>query len=255
VHTCASCRTDNPIDATFCYRCGNALNAEPRGYYSLISEPVMVRFWTGIDWQGPISKNPKIDVIGYVGSLEAVPIQVVRDENPGNVDGPFEQRSEIPTVQTASKSRFIVEETIGVNNQEAVTSRRKVDAASMATSRQDLQDEGSLEPINSSDSDQLIVRLIKAQNRTTHAIRALVRFLFIQLAALTLAGFFWSLAQDSVDANSCYKYGDNCDPSAPLTFLALATWIVGVIISSRVGWRELEASNVPGENSGDIFRF
>ena len=80
----------------------------------------------------------------------------------------------------------------------------------------------------------LIRENIRASNRTTHAVRAFVRFLFIQLSATTLAGFIFGIAssQDS--------------PNSGLIFLAVVIWLVGVVWSSQAGWSELEKSNVPG---------
>ena len=68
--------------------------------------------------------------------------------------------------------------------------------------------------------------LIHAQNRTTHAVRAFVRFLFIQLTGLTLAAFLW-------------VWGISF-----LQFLAGGVWIVSVIWSSNAGWKELDKSGI-----------
>lgn len=42
--------------------------------------------------------------------------------------------------------------------------------------------------------ESLLEESIRASNRTTHAVRAFVRFLFIQLVAITLAGFVVAFA-------------------------------------------------------------
>ena len=73
--------------------------------------------------------------------------------------------------------------------------------------------------------------LIRAQNRTTHAVRAFVRFLFIQLTGLTIVYFLWNLFVES-------------DGNAFIAFLVLAVWLVTVIWSSAAGWDELRKSNV-----------
>jgi len=74
--------------------------------------------------------------------------------------------------------------------------------------------------------------LIRAQNRTTHAVRAFVRFLFIQLSGITFAVLLWNLSLADEDEN------------AFLQFLAVVVWIVAVIWSSKAGWEELEKSAV-----------
>ncbi len=86
--------------------------------------------------------------------------------------------------------------------------------------------------------------LVRAQNRTTHAVRAFVRFLFIQLSGITFAVLLWNVSLAFVDQQDCLQYGDNCNGNAFLQFLAGVVWIVSVIWSSRAGWEELEKSNV-----------
>ena len=73
--------------------------------------------------------------------------------------------------------------------------------------------------------------LVRAQNRTTHAVRAFVRFLFIQLTGLTIVYFLWNLFVES-------------DGNAFIAFLVLAVWLGTVIWSSAAGWDELSKSNV-----------
>ena len=88
-----------------------------------------------------------------------------------------------------------------------------------------------------------IERLIAAQNRTTHAVRAFVRFLFIQLAGITFTVILWNFSLMFVDEQKCFDYGDYCDGNPFLQFMAVAVLIGTVIWSSRVGWEELEKSN------------
>lgn len=99
-------------------------------------------------------------------------------------------------------------------------------------------------PIESSRGDTTLDDLVRAQNRTTHAVRAFVRFLFIQLTGITLAVFLWNISLAFVDEQACYQYGDNCTGNAFLQFLAGIVWIVAVIWSSSAGWDELNKSNV-----------
>ncbi len=85
--------------------------------------------------------------------------------------------------------------------------------------------------------------LILATNRTTHAVRAFVSFLFIQLAAITLALTVSFLGQVAQDPSEC-SYGI-CPPNDAANFFAGLIWIAGVIWSSNVGWKELAMSRVP----------
>jgi hypothetical protein len=73
--------------------------------------------------------------------------------------------------------------------------------------------------------------LIRAQNRTTHAVRAFVRFLFIQLTGITCAIFIWNVSI-AIDGNTAIE------------FLAAVVWIGAVVWSSYAGWDELNKSNV-----------
>jgi len=83
--------------------------------------------------------------------------------------------------------------------------------------------------------EELVGEIIEASNRTTRAIRAFVRFLFIQLATITAAVVLYVFAVAI----------DPLEPPLGLVLLALVILIVGVIISSRAGWGELEASEIP----------
>jgi len=95
-----------------------------------------------------------------------------------------------------------------------------------------------------SKSGKNIDDLIRAQNRTTHAVRAFVRFLFIQLCGDTIALILWNLSTSSVDQQKCFQDGTNCTGNAFLQFLSAGVLIVGVIWSSQVGWDELSKSNI-----------
>ena len=89
-----------------------------------------------------------------------------------------------------------------------------------------------------------IHELIAAQNRTTHSVRAFVRFLFIQLTTLTLVAFIWNLASVSVDPVACANSGKHCNPVGALQTLAVIIWIIGVVWSSISGWSELKKSEI-----------
>jgi hypothetical protein len=93
------------------------------------------------------------------------------------------------------------------------------------------------------DSQGLLVEVIAASNRTTRAVRAFVRFLFIQLTATTAAVFIWNLGSQFQDPSQCFA--GVCEPNGPALFLAVIVWIVGVIWSSIAGWTELSYSDIP----------
>jgi hypothetical protein len=89
---------------------------------------------------------------------------------------------------------------------------------------------------------KLLEKSIAASNRTTHAVRALVRFLFIQLAFLTAAFVFWQVGLAFPDEDNCTPFG--CEPHVSVSFLVIALVIAGVVLSSTAGWYELGLSNV-----------
>ena len=91
--------------------------------------------------------------------------------------------------------------------------------------------------------EKLLKQNIEASNRTTYAVRAFVRFLFIQLVGITVALFLNSLATASVDPVRCAFSGDNCEPILGLQVLAVIVWIGAIIWSSNVGWKELALSD------------
>lgn len=92
--------------------------------------------------------------------------------------------------------------------------------------------------------DKAVRALIKSQNKTTHAVRAFVRFLFIQLSGLTAAAFVWFMSLLFVDPEQCFEYGEKCDGNTPLQFVAFGIWVGTVIYSSAAGWSELEKSDL-----------
>jgi hypothetical protein len=92
--------------------------------------------------------------------------------------------------------------------------------------------------------DHSIGDLITAQNRTTHAVRAFVTFLFIQLAGSTFAIILWNVGDLFIDQEECRNYGRNCEGNGFLRFLAAVVWIIAIIWSSNEGWKELKKSEV-----------
>lgn len=95
--------------------------------------------------------------------------------------------------------------------------------------------------------EKLLKKSIEASNRTTHAIRALVRFLFIQLSFLTMAFLIWQIGLQFPDEDTCTVLG--CQPNWFVTFVVGALIVAGVILSSRAGWYELGLSEVPGKRT------
>lgn len=97
--------------------------------------------------------------------------------------------------------------------------------------------------MNETSIEKLLAESIRATNRTTHAVRAFVLFLFIQLTFATLAFGLWQLALESVSAYECRQYG-NCEPDAGWSIAVSLIAFAGVAISSVVGWNELGKSKV-----------
>lgn len=98
-----------------------------------------------------------------------------------------------------------------------------------------------------SETEKLLQELIQATDRTTRAVRAFVRFLFIQLAAVTLAVVVFQLGIITQDPSEC-AFGI-CQPNGFTTSVAALIWIGGVIWSSNAGWGELELSNPKSSES------
>ena len=91
-------------------------------------------------------------------------------------------------------------------------------------------------------------RQIAATNRTTHAVRAFVLFLFYQLSSITTAAILYFLAvwvgnQNDECEPILRQYGA-CDPQPFLLLLALIVWVSGVVYSSKVGWEEIKKSDI-----------
>jgi hypothetical protein len=94
------------------------------------------------------------------------------------------------------------------------------------------------------ETNDLLKKNLAATNRTTHAIRAFVRFLFIQLSFYTAAFLTWQIALLFPDEDNCTVLG--CSPHFFWQLLVAALIITGIILSSRAGWHELSLSEVPG---------
>lgn len=72
---------------------------------------------------------------------------------------------------------------------------------------------------------------IRASNRTTHSVRALVRFLFIQFAGYTLAAFVIGVALAAGAAEG-------------IVFGAIIS-VLSLVFAFTAGWSELKMSEVP----------
>lgn len=91
--------------------------------------------------------------------------------------------------------------------------------------------------------ERLLIEQIKASNRTTRAVRAFVRFLFIQLVFITAALGINVLGTVFQDPAEC-AYGI-CPPNTGAQVLAGFVWLIGVFWSSAAGFNELGLSEVP----------
>ena len=98
-------------------------------------------------------------------------------------------------------------------------------------------------------NNDLLAQQIRATNRATRAIRALVRFLLVQLLFITGAALLIFFGELTVgDSVECTLYGDECGARPVFQLFAALTFLVGVIISSRIAWAELALSD-PGLES------
>jgi len=76
-------------------------------------------------------------------------------------------------------------------------------------------------------------QILLAQDRTTHAVRAFVRFIFIQLTAITISGLVILFGSFAVNES--------------VIVIGVLIYIAGVIWSSNAGWSELEKSNITNQ--------
>jgi hypothetical protein len=90
---------------------------------------------------------------------------------------------------------------------------------------------------------RLMEESVEASNRTTHAVRAFVMFLFIQLAFFTAAFLLWQIGVAFPDEDNCTVLG--CEPHVFVLIFVALLLITGVILSSSAGWYELRKSNIP----------
>jgi hypothetical protein len=103
--------------------------------------------------------------------------------------------------------------------------------------------------MDNSKLQDLLLESIVATNRTTHAVRALVLFIFIQLVGITMAVFLNTIATASVNPLRCAGSGQDCEPNVGLQVIAALIWIVAVVWSSYVGWSEISLSDPRADSS------
>ena len=91
---------------------------------------------------------------------------------------------------------------------------------------------------------QLQQESIRATNRTTHAIRAFVLFVFYQLAASTAAAFFYGIGLGISSSSDECQYDGICEPNAFFIVVSALIFLGGVIFSSMKGWEEIGKSDL-----------
>lgn len=89
-----------------------------------------------------------------------------------------------------------------------------------------------LKGANTEGIEQLLREIVISTSKTTHAVRAFVRFLFIQLSATTLAGLV-------IISSNLFS----TEPNDALFFFGVLIYIGGVVWSSKAGWDELSQSD------------
>lgn len=87
-----------------------------------------------------------------------------------------------------------------------------------------------------SNNDQQLADLLKANieasNRTTYAVRAIVRYVFLQLTITTVCGVLYAVGA-ATNLNAIF---------VPISSIA---WIAGTLYASFTARKELKASAVP----------
>lgn len=96
--------------------------------------------------------------------------------------------------------------------------------------------------MNDKTIEELLRENIQASNRTTHAVRAFVLFLFVQLTFGTLAWGLWQVGLASASTKDCGILP--CAPDDGWSVVVTVIVALGVWISSQLGWNELAKSRV-----------
>lgn len=82
---------------------------------------------------------------------------------------------------------------------------------------------------------ELLKQNIEASNRTTHAVRAIVRYAFTQISITTITGVI-------------YAVGAATNFNALTVPLASAVWLVGSVLAAWQARNDLKNSKVPKGN-------
>ena len=104
----------------------------------------------------------------------------------------------------------------------------------------------SAEPISDSQANgiaalvDLATRTEENTRKTKHAVRAFVLFLVYQLSFTTMAVFLWNLSLPN--STDCIRYVA-CSGNLLLQILSVTLWLIGVVVSSKVGWAEIRKSD------------
>lgn len=102
--------------------------------------------------------------------------------------------------------------------------------------------------------EELLKENIQASNRTTHAVRAFVLFLFVQLTFATAAWGTWQVGLAVASSKDCGLLPCSPDDGWSVAVTLLVT--AGIWISSQIGWNELAKSKVSAvaySNSSSLY--
>jgi len=85
---------------------------------------------------------------------------------------------------------------------------------------------------NNEDLAQLLKQNVEASNRTTHAVRAIVRYAFLQISITTITGILYAIGAST-----------NLNPIFVPT--ASVVWLIGSVFAGWTARNDLKASKVP----------
>lgn len=142
---------------------------------------------------------------------------------------------EIKTVEQSDDSNDLVDKV------EATKVKRN--SLSVNLPKKDASESSNL-GISSELYSQKIDLLISAQNRTTYAVRAIVRFILIQFTGLSFSFAMWSISNSFIEADKCVDEGTSCSGNAFFQVVAVSVYLLTIFVSSRAAWTDLEKSRV-----------
>lgn len=90
---------------------------------------------------------------------------------------------------------------------------------------------------------ELLAQIAENTKKTKHAVRAFVRFLFIQLTFTTIAVPVYNMAFAGTNTVACALAEKSCEPNTYLVVASGLLWLTGVYLSSQAGWSELRKSD------------